>query len=179
MLKPTYKTLAYEPMTLGGLAIELLTEKGAFFVYSISKNLHNIEFHYAQDGDLTHSVKSSEIDATFGDGTYENLKEHVMATVARFEIEKWAERLHQQWLRQLDNPAFESDIHLASEPQQLLVVSTNESTPRIYAIPKRDPNTLLLSDCNGCAYDELPAIIRKRIEDGTYPQLDNTHTIEI
>ena len=93
----TYTELAFAPATLGGLSIDLDTEKGKFYVFSITENLNEIEFYYAEDGIRENAVKSYEIDLTYGNGTYAELKQHVIDNMRPFGLDKKAAAMFEEW----------------------------------------------------------------------------------
>jgi|SRR6185312_14274863 len=94
-----YKNMAFSPATLGGLGGYLITEKGLFFVFSITENVSEIEFDYSKTGNEKDLVKSFEIDIDYGDGFYDELKHHVEEVVKEFGLDKHSSKLFKEWRR--------------------------------------------------------------------------------
>lgn len=88
-----YKIIGFNKVTLGGLAVNLETELGLFRVFSITKDLRDIEFDYAKLTDKEYFTKSSEIDIDYGNDFYDKLKKHVIQTLKELELDKHAAKL--------------------------------------------------------------------------------------
>lgn len=110
---PHYTEHAFEPATLGGLAIHLQTDQGYFYVFGIGKDLTDLTFNYSPDGarlygDINYT-KDYEVDIEFGDGTYDRLKEHIRQTVCDLGLDTKGRELYAAWLKEHEVPERDPD----------------------------------------------------------------------
>lgn len=91
------RDMHFAPATLGGLGGYITTEKGLFFVFSITGNVSELEFDYSQTGKEENLVKGYEIDIDYGDGFYNELKPHVEEVVQELGLDKHASKLLKQF----------------------------------------------------------------------------------
>lgn len=105
---PIYTEIEFNPVTLGGLAIELQTEQGFFYVFGINRELVDLDFHYSPDGamidDEINYTKGYEVDIDFGDGTYNQLKRHLQDTVRQLGLDAKARGHYAVWLKEHEIP---------------------------------------------------------------------------
>lgn len=94
---PTYREIDFSPATLNGLGVELKTEKGLFFVFSITADLSEIEYYYAQTGDNEDLVEPCEIDMDHGEGFYEKTKKYLVEVLKDLHLDKRASALFDDW----------------------------------------------------------------------------------
>lgn len=96
---PTYKEIYFHPATMGGLCVELKTEKGLFNVFGITKDLSEIEYDYAETGDDRDYIKSYEVDIHHGAGFYEKTKPYLAGILKDLNLEKRASELFTEWYK--------------------------------------------------------------------------------
>lgn len=92
-----YKEVGFDPATLGGLAVYLTTEKGLFFVFSITGDLSEVEFDYSVTGKEDDFTKGYEIDIDYGDGFYSKLKLHIQEVLKEFQLDEYSLKLFKKW----------------------------------------------------------------------------------
>lgn len=73
------KEEGFAPATLGGLAVTIKSEKGLFFVFSITEDLHDICFNYSPTGLEEDYERGPDINgAEEEDGLYGELKAYLI-----------------------------------------------------------------------------------------------------
>lgn len=100
---PTYKEIEFNPATLNGLGVELKSEKGLFYIFSITADLSEIEYYYSKTGTDEDLVEPCEIDIDFGAGFYENTKKDLIETLKDLRLDKRASELFDAWYASLKN----------------------------------------------------------------------------
>ena len=91
----TYKIDGFHPAMLGGLAVRLKTEKGFFYVFSITSDLSEIDYDYSST-DAKDLTKGCEVDIDYGEGMYEALKTHLIEVLKELQLDRQAAILFQK-----------------------------------------------------------------------------------
>lgn len=92
----------FSPPASGGLSGYLTTEKGLFHVFSINKDIDDIDFDYSETGDKYDLVKSFEIEIYYDEEFYDKLKPHVQEVLKELGVYKHAFKLYDEWEKDIE-----------------------------------------------------------------------------
>lgn len=71
------------------------------------------------------------------------------------------------------------DLHIAGEPQKLLVATGKDQSVNVYAIPARIYSVLGLQNYNQTNFDDLPQYVKDKIDSGGYQEISVSHVIHV
>lgn len=103
----TFVELGFKPSALGGLAGNLTTEKGLFFVFYLTDDLSKLIFDYSETGKEEDFVRSSEIEMSYGHLDYEELKAHIEEALIELKVSNRASELYQAWKKEMEDMGFQ------------------------------------------------------------------------